>query len=320
AHDHALKGTFRHNTASYFFFARVCAAMVLMRAMSRRASRSREVFSSCPVARWKRRLKRSFFRLRTASSLWSSLIARMSSTFIGAMTLLRNARDEARLDRQLGGGERERFLRGLHGHAVDLEQHPARLDPRHPQFRRTLARAHADFGRLLRHRNVREDADPDPAGALHVTGQRAARGFDLAGGNALGRHRLQAELTERQRRARSRGAVDAALVRLPELRFLWLHHGLRPQTFSIALSSVAARTGIVALGHLLVLGHRIVLEDFALEDPDLDAAGAERRERGGNAIIDVGAQRVQRHPAFAIPLHPGDFGAAETARAVDTNA
>src|SRR3981189_3479387 len=76
--------------APYFFFARACAAMVLMRAISRRASRSREVFSSCPVARWKRKMKRSFFRLRTASSLCSSLIARMSSTFIGAMTLLRN--------------------------------------------------------------------------------------------------------------------------------------------------------------------------------------------------------------------------------------
>ena len=40
-----------------------------------------------PVARWKRRLKRSFFRLRTASSLWSSVIARMSSTFIWAISI-----------------------------------------------------------------------------------------------------------------------------------------------------------------------------------------------------------------------------------------
>src|SRR4051812_1166265 len=69
ADDHALKRTFRHFKAPYFFFARCCAAMVLMRAISRRASRSREVFSNCPVARWKRRLKRSFFRLRTASSI-----------------------------------------------------------------------------------------------------------------------------------------------------------------------------------------------------------------------------------------------------------
>src|SRR5438552_691568 len=95
---------------------------------------------------------------------------------------------------------------------------------------------------------------------------------------------------------------------------------LRPQTFPNVSSGVAARPRSVALGHLLVLRHRIVLEDFALEDPDLDAAGAEGGERGGNAVIDVGAQRVQRHATFAVPLHARDFGAAETARAVDTDA
>src|SRR6266568_3407611 len=95
---------------------------------------------------------------------------------------------------------------------------------------------------------------------------------------------------------------------------------LSPQTFSMPLSGVAARPRSLAFGHLLVLGHRIVLEDLTLEDPDLDAAGAERGERGRNAVIDVGAQRVQRHAALAIPFHARDFGAAETARAVDTNA
>src|SRR6267154_4108790 len=154
---------------------------------------------------------------------------------------LRDARDEARLDRQLGGGERQRFFRGLHGHAVDFENHPAGLDPRHPQFRRTLAGTHAHFGGLLRHRHGRKNPDPDAAGALHVTGERAACGLDLTGGDALWRHRLQAELTERQRRARSRNAVDTALMRLPELRFLWLHHGLRPQTFYV--SHAASRRG-----------------------------------------------------------------------------
>src|SRR6202521_4222519 len=145
--------------------------------------------------------------------------------------------------------------------------------------------------------------------------------FDLPRGVALGRHRLQAELTERQRCARSRGAVDPALMRLPELRFLWLHHGFAPSNLLyFALGRVAAGPRIVAFGHLLVLGHRIVLEDFALEDPGLDAAGAESGERGRPPIIDVGAQRMQRHAAFAIPLHARDFGAAETARAVDTDA
>src|ERR1700731_4079229 len=95
-------------------------------------------------------------------------------------------------------------------------------------------------------------------------------------------------------------------------------YALKP--FLFRSSRVATRPRSVAFGHLLVLGHRIVLKDFALEDPDLDAAGAERRERGRDPVVDIGAQRVQRHPALAIPFHPRDFGAAETARAVDTNA
>src|ERR1700722_15594278 len=85
-------------------------------------------------------------------------------------------------------------------------------------------------------------------------------------------------------------------------------------------SSVATRPRIVAFSHLLVLGHRVVLKDFALEDPDLDAAGAERGERSRHAVVDIRAQRVQRHPPLAVPFHARDFGAAETARAVDTNA
>src|SRR5882762_6141068 len=84
-------------------------------------------------------------------------------------------------------------------------------------------------------------------------------------------------------------------------------------------SSVATRPRSVAFGHLLVLGHRIVLKDFALEDPDFDAAGAECGERGRNPVIDVGAQRVQRHAAFAVPLHARDFRPAQPPRAVDTD-
>src|SRR6266704_2744321 len=70
-------------------------------------------------------------------------------------------------------------------------------------------------------------------------------------------------------------------------------YALKP--FLFRSSSVATRPRSVALGHLLVLRHRVVLKDFALEDPDLDAAGAERGERGRHAVIDIGAQRVRRH-------------------------
>ena len=48
-----------------------------------------------------------------------------------------------------------------------------------------LAFAHAHFDGLLRHRHVGEDTDPDAASALHVSGERAAGGFDLSRRDAL---------------------------------------------------------------------------------------------------------------------------------------
>jgi uncharacterized protein YjbI with pentapeptide repeats len=44
-------------------------ATVFNRAMSRRTSRTRAVFSNCPLARWNRRLKCSFLSLSTSSSI-----------------------------------------------------------------------------------------------------------------------------------------------------------------------------------------------------------------------------------------------------------
>src|ERR1044072_298450 len=125
-----------------FSAAPFCAAMVLMRAMSRRTSRTRPVFSSCPVARWKRRLNCSFLSFMSSSESWSGVIARTSSAFI---SLLHDALDEARPDRKLGGGKRKRFLGELGRDAVHLEQDAAGLHPRDPQFDAALAGAHADF-------------------------------------------------------------------------------------------------------------------------------------------------------------------------------
>src|SRR5262245_18265957 len=69
-----------------------------------------------------------------------------------------------------------------------------------------------------------------------------------------------------------------------------------------------------------VLRHRIVFHDLTLEDPDLDPAGAVGRLRSRYAIIDVGSERVQGHAPFAVPLHPGDFSAAQATGTVDTDA
>ena len=71
---------------------------------------------------------------------------------------------------------------------------------------------------------------------------------------------------------------------------------------------------------LLVGSHRVVLDDLAFEDPDLDADDAVRRTRNAVAEVDVGSERVQRHAAFAVPFRARDFGAAQTARDVDPDA
>src|SRR5258708_19308762 len=63
-----------------------------------------------------------------------------------------------------------------------------------------------------------------------------------------------------------------------------------------------------------------MLHDLALEDPDLNAAGAVRSEGRRHSIIDIRAQRVQRDAALAIPFHACDLGAAEASRAIDANA
>src|SRR5258706_1298793 len=142
--------------------------MVLMRAISRRTWRTRAVFSSWPLARWKRRLNCSFFSRAISSLIWSAVIGLTSWAFIRSAPLIGNALDEARPDRQLRRAEAERLARDVDRDAVDLEHDPAGFDAAHPQFRRALALAHAHFGRLLRNRHVREDADPHPPRTLHV--------------------------------------------------------------------------------------------------------------------------------------------------------
>src|SRR5262249_5523741 len=66
----------------------------------------------------------------------------------------------------------------------------------------------------------------------------------------------------------------------------------------------------------LVLGGGLVGQDVALVDPDLHADASERGTGLGLAVVDVGPQGVQRHPALAVPLLAAHLGAAEPAAAL----
>src|SRR4051812_5085829 len=55
-------------------------------------------------------------------------------------------------------------------------------------------------------------------------------------------------------------------------------------------------------------------ETLALVEPHLHADGAVGRERLGEAVVDVGAQRLQRQLAVQVPLRTGDFRAVQAAR------
>src|SRR5262245_58105309 len=61
-------------------------------------------------------------------------------------------------------------------------------------------------------------------------------------------------------------------------------------------------------------------KNLTLEDPALHADLAVRGHRLGEAVLDVGAERVQRHAALAVPLVARHLGAAEAARRGDADA
>src|SRR4029450_4419006 len=57
--------------------------------------------------------------------------------------------------------------------------------------------------------------------------------------------------------------------------------------------------------------------DLALVDPALDADAAERRLGLVEPVVDVGAQRVERHAAVGVGLRAGHLGAAQAAADLD---
>src|SRR5919197_6414986 len=331
------------------------------------------------------------------------------------------------LDRKLPAGKTERLLREALVDAGELEHHAAGLHDGDPVLGCALAGAHARLGRLLRHRLVGEDVDPDLPAAADLARHRDSRGLDLAVGHPPGLHRFQAEVARLHTGLALREARATAALVLAELRFLreqhllplprlpllirglgrlvagllqlgWvldlllgsrrvrslgdclgrlgrlrldrrllpafggdgvfvgaraldvvlaaravtpsrparpalasppLAHGSQPlavgPTAPAALtrgaetldgSASAARRVLVAETRVALGDTLIVLRhDLALVDPDLHADAAEGRLRLGEAVVDIGADRVQRDAALRVHLRTAHLAAAEPAAA-----
>src|SRR6516225_2637560 len=309
--------------------------------------------------KWARRRSVTSF-----SSAGTSLVRSSDAFIVLLRSLAELARDEGAAQRQLGSGERERFASQLLRHTVDLVEHLARLDLSHVVLRVALAVTHPGFGRLLRNRLVREDADEDAATALDVARDGTTGSFDLAGRDAAALGGLQAELAERDGGATGGDAGVAALLFLAELATCGLQHVLFSFAFgsgrgrslahdaldgrlvarrgagvgargAVTRATVAARgatttaviatrttraTTIVFAFGLRDHGRFAVGEAVTAVDPDLAADDAVRRLGFGEAIVDVGLQRVEGHATFAVPLAAGDFDAVQATRRHDLDA
>src|SRR5207253_1981998 len=134
------------------------------------------------------------------------------------------ARHETRLDRELHGREAESLFGGFAGHAFHLIEDARRLDYTHPFLGCAFAFAHTRLERLLRHRLVGKDADPDLAAALDVARHGNTARFNLTRRHPARLERLQPEITERDFLPTSGESTAASALLLSELDLFRHHH------------------------------------------------------------------------------------------------
>jgi hypothetical protein len=90
-------------------------------------------------------------------------------------------RNKLGFNRQLGGGEAQRFASDCFSHTVHFEEHVRGFDHRDPGFERTFAFAHSSFERFLGEGFLGENANPHFAVPFHVARDGNASGLDLLG-------------------------------------------------------------------------------------------------------------------------------------------
>src|SRR5581483_5662489 len=162
------------------------------------------------------------------------------------------------------------------------------------------------FSRLLRDRLVGEEADPNFAAALHEPGNGHATRLDLAIADPARLQHFQAVLAESKLRATPGLAGHASALLLAVLNFFRHQHKNQPLVvvFGFWLKSSRGRRHRLCLALFL-------REDFAFINPCLHANHAISRAGLGEAVFNVGAQRVEREAALQVPLGTRDFIAVQ---------
>ena len=150
-----------------------------MRAMSRRTSRIRAVFSSCPLARWKRRLNASL-RKSPEQAVLELVVAFAQLTGLHRLYSSPRRDYETGLDRKLGRRQRK-------GRSATSRGTPSSSNMTRPGLTRPPTipanpypcpwRTSAGFCDTGTSGKMRIHSLPD---TLHVTGDGPPRGFDLA--------------------------------------------------------------------------------------------------------------------------------------------
>src|SRR5688572_10368328 len=143
------------------------------------------------------------------------------------------------MQRQLGCGQLHRFACNRFGHTFHLVDDSTGPNDGDPVLGSALTLSHSRFRRLLGHRLIREDPNPDLAAALHKTRNRDTTGFNLTVCNPAGVENFQTEVSELERRAAPRFAAHASPLLLAVLHFLWHQHKIKP------LLSVGPTLGIL---------------------------------------------------------------------------
>src|ERR1700722_3060438 len=287
--------------------------MVLIRATSLRRSRSFFTPSFCPSFIWKRRRKScsaDCFSCRTSSS---SFRLRIFSVSIGLLSLLDHrgrlhimAHHKASLQGQLVGSQPHGLGRHLRRNPFHLEEHLARTHNRHPVIRSSLALAHTGFGRLLGDRLIRKQTQPDLAATLDEARHRHTASFDLPVRNVAAFHHLKPVVPEGELRAAPCLAAHASALLLAVLDLLWHQHKIPPLKRTSGLENTACRARDLGLTALLLVNVTAI-------DPGLNPDHAIGGARFGKAVIDIGAQGVQRQTALQVPLRTRDLVAIQTA-------